>query len=238
MILAPLTLVAVLAMPSGPMTDSLSLYIRARENEFESIPAERKKELAALVEYVRDCRKAGRPIRLTFICTHNSRRSHLSQIWASTAAAHYGVENVRTFSGGTEATAFNHRAVAALRRAGFLVSEPLEVNNPKFQVRWHAAAEPMICYSKKYNEAPNPGTDFAAVMTCTQADRACPIVQGAAARITLPFDDPKAADGTSDEERVYDERTAQIGREMLFVFSGGEEKAPVGAPPDLSRLPN
>ena len=222
MIVAPLTLVAVLALPSA-MTDSLSRYIRARESEFEQIPAERKQELAALVDYVRECRKAGRTIRLTFICTHNSRRSHLSQIWASTAAAHYGVENVHSFSGGTEATAFNHRAVAALRRAGFLIAEPLEVDNPKYQVRWHADAEPMICFSKKYDRSPNPGTDFAAVMTCTQADKACPIVQGAAVRIALPFDDPKAADGTADEERVYDERTAQIAREMLFVFSEGRK---------------
>ena len=36
-------------------------------------------------------------IRLNFICTHNSRRSHLSQIWAQTMAAYYNIKNVNDY---------------------------------------------------------------------------------------------------------------------------------------------
>ncbi len=56
-------------------------------------------------------------------------------------------------------------------------------------------------------------------MTCSQADKRCPIVAGAAARIALPFDDPKEFDGTPLERSKYDERCQQIARELLFVFA-------------------
>jgi arsenate reductase (thioredoxin) len=213
-----LTTLLVTATPPD-MTVQLKSYITAREAEFDQIPAARKEQLTPLVNYVRERTKAGQPIKLTFICTHNSRRSHLSQIWARTAAERYGVAKVETFSGGTETTAFNPRAVAALRRAGFLIDDQLEVGNPKYEVRWHADAAPLTCFSKKYDQSPNPRGDFAAVMTCTQADEACPVVAGAAARIAIPYDDPKAFDNTPEEQRMYDERTAQIARELLYVFA-------------------
>jgi hypothetical protein len=206
------------ANPS-PFRPDLERFVIDRESEFSQIPEDRRKQLGPLVEYVRRQVKAGNPVRLTFICTHNSRRSHLSQVWAKTAAARYGVPNVETFSGGTEATAFNPRAVAALRRAGFLIPDQIEVSNPRYEIRWNTDAEPLVCFSKKYDQSPNPAKGFAAVMTCTQADQACPIVSGADVRISLPYDDPKAFDNTPDEQRMYDERTAQIARELLYAFA-------------------
>ncbi|QDT56592.1 Protein ArsC [Caulifigura coniformis] len=214
-----MVLAAMFAAPSTPMSEPLTRYVQAREAEFNEIPAERKAQLTPLADYIRAQVTAARPVKLTFICTHNSRRSHLSQVWARTAANHYGIANVETYSGGTEATAFNPRAVAALRRAGFEIPELLEAGNPKYEVKWHSAAEPMVCFSKRFDQSPNPASGFAAVMTCTQADRACPIVAGADARISIPYEDPKAFDNTPDEARKYDERTAQIARELLYVFS-------------------
>ena len=212
------------APESSTMSAPLKTYITARTAEFDKIPADRRQQLAPLTDYVRENSRAGKPVRLTFICTHNSRRSHLSQVWARTAAAHYGIPSVETFSGGTEATAFNPRAVAALRRAGFEIPEVLEAGNPRYEVRIHPEGEPMVCFSKVYDQTPNPKSDFAAVMTCTQADKACPLVAGAAARIAIPYEDPKAFDNTPEEERMYDERTAQIARELLFVFSQAASK--------------
>jgi len=221
MVSAPLALVALLVGGGtpAPMTRSLQSYITARENEFGQIAEERRQQLSPLVHYIRRQSAAGRPVKLTFICTHNSRRSHLSQVWARTAAAHYGVANVESFSGGTEATAFNPRAVAALRRAGFEIPDVPAIGNPKYEVKWHAAATPMVCFSKKYDQSLNPASGFAAVMTCTQADQACPVVAGADVRIAIPYEDPKAFDDTPDEQRMYDERTAQIARELLYVFA-------------------
>jgi len=201
------------------LNPSLQQYVEARTAEFDEILGERKQQLAIIANFIRGRGRAGQPARLTFICTHNSRRSHLAQIWAQTAAGYYGIPGVETFSGGTEATAFNERAVATLRRAGFSISQPAASENPRYQVRVRADASPMECFSKIYDQAPNPKTDFCAVMTCSQADKACPLVAGASLRVALPFEDPKAFDGTPQETEQYDARCRQIAREMLYLFS-------------------
>ena len=182
-------------------------------------PNDRSQALDRLAGFIAARATAGRPSRLTFICTHNSRRSQLAQIWARAAAAHLGVPAVETYSGGTEATAFNPRAVAAMRRAGFRIDDPDGGDNPVYRVRFADGAEPMECFSKLYHQAPNPEREFCAVMTCSAADATCPVVLGAAERISLPYDDPGFFDGSDREAAAYDERCRQIAREMLAVFS-------------------
>jgi hypothetical protein len=201
------------------LTPTIARFVDERMAEFDQIPDERKRRLAELAGFVRERRERDEPSRLTFICTHNSRRSHMSQIWAQTAAAHFEIDRVETFSGGTEATAFNPRAVAALERAGFLIDKTSGDENPVYEVRFHEAAPAMLAFSKVYNEAPNPSEEFCAVMTCSQADRSCPVVRGAALRVAIPYEDPKAFDGTDREAEAYDERCRQISREMLYLFS-------------------
>jgi len=156
---------------------------------------------------------------MTFICTHNSRRSHLSQIWAAVAAAKFGIMDVETFSGGTESTAFNPRAVAALERSGLAIESDASEDNPRYQVTFSKTLDPLVCFSKVYSSDPNPDSGFCAIMTCDSADRSCPTVSGSSTRIAIPYEDPKVADGTDQEAAKYDERCAQICREMLYVFS-------------------
>lgn len=194
-------------------------YINQRINEFDLIAPERTAPLRQLADFVRARSATDEGARLTFICTHNSRRSHLAQVWAQTAALWYRVSNVATFSGGTEATAFNPRAVAALERAGFRISRVRDGDNPLYEVSCSDSSPALEAFSKVYNERPNPEQGFCAVMTCAQADEACPVVIGADHRASLPFDDPKAADGRPDEAAVYDERCREISREMLYLFS-------------------
>lgn len=204
---------------ASKVTPVLDDYVKQRAEEFDQISGDRRQQLDKLSNYVRRRLDSKLPIRLTFICTHNSRRSHFAQIWAVTAATHYGVSGVEAYSGGTEATAFNTRAVGALRRAGFEISNASDGNNPHYLVRFHSEAAPLECFSKVYSHSPNPAMDFCAVMTCSQADRSCPNVAGATVRIAIPYDDPKAFDGTPQESAKYDERCRQIAREMLYVFS-------------------
>lgn len=222
--------VSVLLISSVALTDLFPMnraklfprvesFVELRIAEFDQIPLERKTLLEKIARYVDSRTAAGEPARLTFICTHNSRRSHLSQIWGATAAAYYGIANVETYSGGTEATAFNPRAVAAIERAGLQVTPSGAEENPRYRVRFHETASPLICFSKVYHEAPNPREDYCAVMTCSHADENCPNVMGCALRVAIPYDDPKAADGTDDEAGRYDERCRQIAREMLYLFS-------------------
>ena len=115
---------------SGDLSPDLRKYVDQRGDEFDQIPGDRREQLDKIADYVKGQVKSAQPIKLTFICTHNSRRSHMSQIWAAIAAQYYGVAGVETFSGGTEATAFNPRAVAALKRAGVKVEKKDDEANP------------------------------------------------------------------------------------------------------------
>ena len=206
-------------MDKSPFLPAVHTYVEKRASEFAEIPDDRQAALRKVAAYVRTRRQADQPVQLTFICTHNSRRSHLSQIWAAAAAAYYGIDRVETFSGGTEATAFNPRAVAALERAGLKITKRDDNKNARYDVRFRETDQPLVCFSKVYNETPNPVKDFCAIMTCSQADTNCPVVQGASLRIAIPYDDPKIADDTQEERARYDERCRQICREMLFLFS-------------------
>lgn len=200
------------------MHPEVELYTERALLHIDEIPEERKGALEEVAAFVASKRDAGEDSELTFICTHNSRRSQMAQLWAVVAAAHFGVDGVRTYSGGTEATAFNPRAVAAMQRAGFLVENP-GGDNPRYQVSFDDTGPVLECFSKRYDDPANPPEGFAAIMTCSDADEACPVVRGAALRAAIQYQDPKVADGTPRESAAYDERCMQIATEMLYVFS-------------------
>lgn len=198
----------------------LARYLKQRLTEFDAIPKERKGDLTKVANYIRERLAKSEPAKLTFICTHNSRRSHLSKIWAQVAAEYYGLHGVETFSGGTEATAFNPRAVAAIQRCGLkIVADEPTATNPRYSVYTSESATPQVCFSKGYGDPPNPNEGYCAVMTCSQADDACPLVMGCDLRMPIRYDDPKVADDTEFEAQRYDERSAQICREMLYMMS-------------------
>lgn len=199
--------------------EKILFYIENKALDFSGISDERKRDLDKIADYVSMKIKANETAELVYICTHNSRRSHFGQIWGATAAAYYGVENVKTYSGGTEATACNERSVVALKRVGFNITKTTETNNPIYNIQYNADAQKLIAFSKKYDDASNPNKGFCAIMTCTSADEACPVVVGAAKRVATPYEDPKAFDGTADEVRMYDERCKQIATETFYVFS-------------------
>lgn len=201
------------------MHPKLAQFIERVLPKIDQMPTERKEQLETIAGFVKSKAASNEPATLMFICTHNSRRSHLAEIWAATAAAHYGIAGVETYSGGTESSAFNPRAVAALQRAGFAIEKQSEADNPHYLVSFAPGGPKMDHFSKKVDDASNPHEGFVAVMTCSQADQSCPFVKGAALRVALPYEDPKVADGTPGEAAKYDERTEQIATEMFYVFS-------------------
>jgi arsenate reductase (thioredoxin) len=197
----------------------LKALIDNLERQFDRISDDRKAIIKQLTEFISGKTDTGHRVLLNFICTHNSRRSHISQIWAQTAAHYYKIGNVETFSGGTEATAFNPRAVKAMQEAGFKLSIIKNGQNPVYEVRYAKDANPLIVFSKRFDDLTNPANDFAAVMTCSHADENCPLVPGASARVALTYNDPKDFDGTPQEAAKYMERVHEIGREILYGFS-------------------
>lgn len=198
--------------------DEVINFIEDAKKDFASISVERKSILLELSKYIRLKHKSGDEINLIFICTHNSRRSHMGQIWAKVAADFYKIPNVNTFSGGTEATAFNPRAVKSFESAGFRISKSEDLENPVYQLRFSDSFDPIINFSKVYDDETNPKNNFAAIMTCDHADEACPFIPGAEARFPVMYEDPKKFDDTDLETEKYNERNKQICSEILFVF--------------------
>jgi arsenate reductase len=200
------------------MHPELDQFIRRSLLRIGGVSDQRKPALDALASFVSEELALHQRAALHFICTHNSRRSQMGQLWAMAAAAHFRVDGLSAFSGGTEATAFDPRAVAAIERAGFSVRNPGGAN-PHYLVTFEEGGLELECFSKKYDDPFNPSAGFAAIMTCSEADEACPVVPGATLRLPLRYEDPKVADGRPDETLVYDARCLQIATEMLYVFS-------------------
>jgi len=184
-----------------------------------NITAERQKILQPLVDFIQNKTVNQEEIRLNFICTHNSRRSHLSQIWAQTMAAYFNIKNVFCYSGGTEATAMFPMVGTTLEDQGFKIKTISETNNPIYAVKYAENEHPIICFSKKYDDDFNPQNQFAAILTCSHADEGCPIITGAEKRIPITFEDPKAFDNTPQQAEKYHERSVQIATELFYVFS-------------------
>jgi arsenate reductase len=187
-------------------------------SQFDQLSEERKQLLENISKYIQNKQKNGQTVNLVYICTHNSRRSHFGQVWAAVAAAYYEFNNVNTFSGGTEATAFHPNAIKALKTTGFDILKESEGINPPYKVKF-GENQFTHCFSKVFDNKVNPKSNFAAIMTCSDAENNCPFIPGVELRIGSTYDDPKTFDGTALQDEKYLERSNQIALECLYVFS-------------------
>ncbi|SEM42874.1 arsenate reductase [Chryseobacterium taichungense] len=187
--------------------------------QFQNISEERKTTLQPLIDFIQEKTDKGENININFICTHNSRRSHLSQIWAQTGASYFNIPNVYCYSGGTEETALFPQVTDTLITQGFNIFKIADSKNPVYAIKYDDNFLPVIGFSKKYDSPFNPTSGFAAIMTCSQADGSCPFIAGAEKRIPITFEDPKISDNTPDQKKVYAERSLQIASEMFYIFS-------------------
>lgn len=185
----------------------------------ENITTERRAILQPLIDYIQIKVSNNDEIRLNFICTHNSRRSHLSQVWAQTAASYFNFSNVFCYSGGTEATALFPVVAQTLSNSGFKINTLSEGDNPVYSIKYTDNEHPVIGFSKTFDADFNPKAEFAAILTCSSADQGCPFIAGAEKRIPVTFEDPKAFDNTPQQEEKYHERSMQIATELFYVFS-------------------
>ena len=188
----------------------------------QNINSERLSTLNRLAHWIAH-QPAASPANVMIICTHNSRRSHLGQIWLQAAAWHFNLKHVRTWSGGTEGTAFYPSAVNALRNQGVDIIASDHSANPIYSVQLQTDHSPFETMSTRYSHPMNPQHGFAAVMVCEEANESCPVVEGAAARFGLPYIDPKVSDGTPEENQVYQQRSLEIGAEMFYAMMKVQE---------------
>lgn len=185
----------------------------------ETISSERKTVLQPLTDFIQSKVSGNQEIRINFICTHNSRRSHLSQVWAQTMANYFNIKNVFCYSGGTESTALFPMVAETLQNSGFQINTISKNENPIYSIKYADNEHPIIGFSKKLDDDFNPKSEFVAIMTCDSANEACPFVPGAKKRIPITFEDPKAFDNTPQQAEKYNERSLQIATELFYVFS-------------------
>lgn len=185
---------------------------------FELISEERRAQLNEIGDFLLSQRSDTSVFNTLFVCTHNSRRSHITDVWFKFGAVYFGLSQFESYSGGVETTAFHPNAIAALERAGFTITYNKKVKNPAVSITpgnfpvWHMK-------SKEYSHQVNPRTNFVAIMVCSEADKSCPVVKGALGRFALPYEDPRYFDNTPSQDLKYDETVALIGREMLYLTS-------------------
>lgn len=185
----------------------------------DTITSERKETLEPFIKYIKNKAAENKEIRINFICTHNSRRSHLAQVWAQTMAYYFNIKNVFCYSGGTEVTALFPKIANTLVNSGFQIKTISEGNNPVYSIKYAENEHPVIGFSKKLDDDFNPTANFIAIMTCNSAYEACPYVSGAEKCFSFTFDDPKIFDNTPQQTEKYKERSLQIATEMHYIFS-------------------
>ncbi|QNM86742.1 hypothetical protein H9W90_06395 [Polaribacter pectinis] len=157
-------------------------------------------------------------VNLNFICTHNSRRSQLGQVWSFFAANYFDL-NIRAYSGGTEVTAFHRNTVKTLQKVGFTFDlVDFSHQNPKYLISYNGSKKSILGFSKRFDNPANP-EPFIAITTCNNADTNCPFIPTASHRFHLPFVDPKASDDTDHKEETYLKTNRQIAGEVFYIFS-------------------
>ncbi len=184
----------------------------------KDISAERKEQLKNLSIIINESIKELGFAKINFICTHNSRRSQLAELLLHDLGRRKGLKQLHTYSGGTEATAFNYRMVDALRKSGYDIEMiGKETSNPLYT--YNNYGEDHYFFSKKYDHSYNPGKDFIAVTVCSDADENCPLIHNCRERFHLGYEDPKKADDTDLENQAYSEKVQEIKSEMSYLLS-------------------
>lgn len=196
------------------MLEQIRSYIEALS--FDEIPKNRIAELSSLADKLKAELSEKKDISLNFICTHNSRRSQFTQVWAKTISAFYGL-NISCFSGGVEVTECNPRTISALLANGFVIRKTGD-KNPVYDLTYDESAGPIRLFSKLHSDDSNP-KNFVAIMTCDHADQNCPFIPNALFRVPLTYIDPKRSDDTVDESKTYLETSYEIASQMKYLFS-------------------
>jgi arsenate reductase (thioredoxin) len=135
--------------------------------------------------------------RVLFLCTHNSARSQMAEGLLRSIAG----ERFDVYSAGTEATLVRPDAIKVMAELGIDISTQSSKTLDRYL-----------------------GQKWDAVITvCDDANEACPVFPGTAARTHWSFQDPSKATG-SEEERLVVYRTVrdQIA-ERVRAFAGSAE---------------
>lgn len=168
-----------------------------------------------IVNYIYKKTSENKIPKLNFICTHNSRRSQLCQFWASFFSNYYNIK-CEVYSGGTVETEVHKSVLNNISDYGFNISFK-ECNNPIYSIKFKNQNLGNY-FSKFYYNFENPKNEFAAIMTCSDAENNCPVVEGSEIKFSLPYEDPKKYDKSKNEKNEYKKTSETIASEMNYLF--------------------
>ncbi len=204
------------------MNSEIKKYIQKVVIDLGKIPQKRKKILLEIVSYIKQNYLIEDRSNIIFICTHNSRRSQLAQCWLSVSCRYYNLNKINTFSGGLEITSLNSNALNALKRSGFIVNH-IDTKDNIYLLKTSKKNKGQTLYSKKHDSKNNPQRKFLAIITCSDANKQCPVVRGADKKIFLPYHDPRISDGSGLEKTTYDQSCFNIAQEMFYIMKKVKE---------------
>ena len=157
-------------------------------------------------------------VNINFICTHNSRRSQLGQVWSFYAADYFNLP-ISAFSGGTEVTAFHRNTVKTLTDVGFKFDiDVFSHTNPTYRISFGDDKPSLLGFSKLYDNETNK-TPYLVLTTCNNADENCPFIPEAIDRFHVPYIDPKHSDDTATQDETYLKTSEIIAAQMYFLFN-------------------
>ncbi len=132
---------------------------------------------------------ASAPIRVLFVCTHNSARSVMAEI----LLRRKGGDAFEVFSAGTEPSAVRPLTLRVLQEGGFDTSG---------------------LRSKSVDEFLGQRFDYV-ITVCDQARQSCPVFPGSGESLHWGYEDPSEASGTEEEKlAVYRRVFTQIGNRI------------------------
>jgi hypothetical protein len=203
-----------------PFNPELMSYCQSLQDEFVNVPDSTGKMLKEAGTYIIDHLNSGRETSISFVCEHNSRKSHLGQVWTQMAAQYYGIDSVICYSGGTTPTYVNQRIIKALENTGFQISEKgIAGEGPIYYLNYNKPSQGFEIFSKRYDHAMNPDTNYIAISLCYNPEECCPITGGADEQLTIPYPDLQPYDNTPLETKMYDEQCRMIARDMFFMMN-------------------
>jgi ArsR family transcriptional regulator, arsenate/arsenite/antimonite-responsive transcriptional repressor / arsenate reductase (thioredoxin) len=132
------------------------------------------------------------PLRILFLCTHNSARSQM----AEGLARHLGNGRVEAFSAGTEATFIKPEAIEAMRQRGIDISGQ--------------ESELLTTYLDE---------DFDYVITvCDAARESCPFFPGGKRQIHWSFADPSDVEDPTQRQAAFNRTARELGNRIQFLI--------------------
>ena len=151
---------------------------------------------------------AGDPIRVLFVCTHNSARSQIAEALLGRS----GGADFEVASAGTEATRVNPFAIRVLDDVG---------------IDWSRAK------SKSIDRFLDQPFDYV-ITVCDHARATCPVVPGAATTLHWSIEDPSEVNGTDAEKLAAFRRTEAELADRIRAFVDDARQA-TGRSPSASR---